>query len=136
MFAHIEAVHTNVHTSSLAECAVVVEDIDALEIVFFAKHIVVDIVGRSDFEATCTELYIYIFVLDDRHFATYERHDDAFAFEVSVFRVVRVDTHSCVAHDGFGTSSSHDSVCIFAYDFIAEVVEFALLFFEDNLFVG
>ena len=135
LFAHIETVHAYVHTCSFADSAIVVEDINALEIVFFAKHVVVYVVSRSYFEATSTKFNINIFVFNNRNFATYDRNDYAFAFEMSVFRVVRVDTHCSVAHNGFRTSSCYDGISVFANDFITEVVEFALLFFEDNLFV-
>ena len=39
------------------------------------------------------------------------------------------------AHNSFRTSSGNDSISVFANDFITKVVEFALLFFENNLFV-
>ena len=63
--ADIEAVLANVHAGSLGDGCVVVEDVDGFEIVFFSKHVVVDIMGGGDFQASCSKFNVNIFVFDD-----------------------------------------------------------------------
>ena len=134
--AHVEAVHAHIHAGSLADGAVVVEDVNGFQVEFFAQHVVVDVVGRRYLEATRTKLDIDIVVFDDRDFAAYQGHHHFFAFEVLVLGVVGVDTHGGIAHNRFGTGGRHNGIPLLAYDFIAQVVEFAVLFLVNHLFVG
>ena len=58
--------HAYVHACCLAYCCVGVEDVDCLEVVLFAQHVVVGIVCGSYLQATCSELNFYVAVLDYR----------------------------------------------------------------------
>ena len=124
LFADGEAVHADVHSGGFADGGVVIEDVDCLQVVFFAEHVVVHVMGGCDFEAACAEVDLYVVVFDDGDFTAYEGYDDAFAAEVLVFGVVGVDAHCGVAHDGFRACGGHDGIAFFADDFVAEVVEF------------
>ena len=75
-----------------------------------AEHIVVCIMGWSDFQTTSTKLDIYISVFDDRYYATDQRHDDLMTAEPMILWIFRVDTHCCIAHNGLRTSSSYDGI--------------------------
>ena len=135
--AHVEAVLAYIHAAGFADGAVVVENIDDRQVVFLAQHIVVDIVGGGYFQTAGTEFDVDIVVHDDGHGAAYQRYDDPFAFEVAVARVVGVDTHGRIAQYGFGTGGGHDDVFVgLTLYHVAEVVELAVFFFIDNLFVG
>ncbi len=136
LLAHGETVHTDVETGSLADSAVVVEDVDALQVVLFAKHIVVDIVSRSHLQATCTELNVHIVVLNHRNLTTDQRHNHALALEVRILRVVRIDTHRSVTHNGFRAGRSNNGITVFADNLVAEIVKFAVLFLIYNLLVA
>ena len=138
LLAHVEAVHADVKAGGFAQCAVVVKDVDRGEVVFFAQHVVVHVVGRSNLQATSTELDIDIVVFDDGDNAVYQWHDDLLTLQPFVLGVVGVDTHGGIAHDGFGTSSSHYGITSFgiALYHITQVVELAMLFLVDYLFVG
>ena len=75
-----------------------------------AEHIVVCIMGWSDFQTTSTKLDIYISVFDDRYYATDQRYDDLMTAEPMILWIFRVDTHCCIAHNGLRTSSSDDGI--------------------------
>ena len=93
---------------------------------------------RSHFQATGTELDVYIVVFDYRNHPVYQRNDHLFAFQPSVLRVVRVDTHGGIAHDCLRTGSCHDGIASFgiAFHLVAKVIQLAVFFLIYNLFVG
>ena len=119
----------------LVERTVIVEDVDRLELVLLAEHIVIDVVGRGDLEASCTELYIYILVLDHGDSTPYEGDDEALASEEVIALILGVDTHSGIPHDGLGAGRSHDDVAILSLDVVAQVIELTLLLLIDDFFV-
>ena len=138
LLAHLETVHADVEAGGLTECAVVVEDVNAFEIMFLAEHVVVDVMGGRHFEASRAEFDIYVFVFDDRNGAADEGDDHPFAAEPLVLRIVGVDAHGRVAHNGFWTSGGYDrigSVGLRVVHHIAEVIEFAVLFLVDHFLV-
>ena len=103
---------------------------------FFPKHIVIDIVGRCDFQAASTELNVNVFVFNDRDDSIHERDDDVFTFKMLVFRVVRVDTHSGIAHDSLRARGSDDGVAVFTFNFIFKVEKFAMFFFINDFLIA
>ena len=107
LLTHVKSVHADIHACSFVDSSVTVEDVDSLEVVFLAEHVVVLVVSRSDLEATCAEFDFYVAVFDDRDYTTDKRHNHLLALKPLVLRVFRVDTHSCVAHDGLRTSRSN-----------------------------
>ena len=133
---NIETIHADIQAGSLAQCSIIVEDIDGRQVIFLAQHIVVYVMGRSYFQATCTEFDIYIIVLDNRDHTVYQRNNHLLTFQVLIFRVVRIDTHSGIAHDRFRTGSCNNGVTVFPFDFITEVKQFAMFFFINYFFIG
>ncbi len=104
--------------------------------VLFAKHIVVDIMCRRYLEATCTELYVNIIILYHRYFSTHERHHHMLAFEPCVLGVIGIDTHRRIAHDRLGAGGCHYGILPrVLFNHVAQVVEFALMLFENHLLV-
>ena len=137
LFTNIKAIHTDIKTGSLAQCTIIVEDIDAWQVILFTQHIVVHIMRRSYFQATCTELNIYIIIFDYRDHTIYQRNDYSLTFQPFILRVVRIDTHSGITHDRFRTGSSYHSIASFriTFHFIAQIIQFAMLFLVDNFFI-
>ena len=155
LFAHVEAVHTYVQTGGFAQGAVVVEDVDARQVVLLAQHVVVHVVGRCHLQAARTELYVHIVVLDDGDDTAYEGHDDFLALQPLVLGVGRIDTHGRIAHDGlragrgnygiaaalgiavnhftFGTGFARHVV---VGHVVFQVVELAVLFLVDHFLVA
>ena len=74
------------------------------------QHIVVGVVGRSHLQATRTEFDIHVAVLDDGNHTAHQRHDHLAALQPLVLRVLGVDTHGGITHDGLRTGGSHHSV--------------------------
>ena len=112
LLAHIEAVHAHIQAGGLAERAVVVEDVYALQLVLLAQHIVVHIVGRRHLQATRTELHVHVVVLYHGNHSAHKRHDNFLALQPGVFRVIGIDTHGRVAHDGLRTRRGHHGVLL------------------------
>ena len=77
------------------------------------QHIVVGVVGRRHFQTACTELDVYIAVLDDGDDTVHQRYGHLVALEPLVLRVLGVDTHGGIAHDGLRTRGGHDGVVAF-----------------------
>ena len=69
LLAHIETVHTDIQAGSFTKRSVIIEDVNARQIVLLTQHVVVHIVGRSYLQTTGTELYIYVIVLDTVSYA-------------------------------------------------------------------
>ena len=154
LFAYIETVHSDIHSGSFADGSVVVEDINALQIVFFAQHVVVYVVSRSNFQTAGTEFDVYIAVLNNRNNTSYQRNDYFLAFQPLVLRVGRIDTHGGITHDGFRTGSGYNCIaaalCIAVNDFtfssgfsahivvgniVAQVIQLAVFFLINYFFV-
>ena len=66
--------------------------------------------GGGDLQATRTELDIHVFVFDDGDDAAHNRNNHLLALQPLVLRVVGVDAHGHVAHDGLGSGRSHNRV--------------------------
>ena len=110
LFAHVVAVHANIHACGWADGAVGVEDVDGFEVVCLAEVVVVDVVGWGDFQTACAELDVYVSVFDDGDNAAYQGDNDAVSLQPLVLDVFGVDTHGCVAHDGLGACGGYDGV--------------------------
>ena len=157
LLAHIHAVHAHVEACCLAECAVGVEDVYGLQVVGLAQVVVVHVVGGSNLQTACTELYLDIAVLDNGNNAAHQGYRHLVAFEPLVLGVLGVDAHGGIAHDGLGTCGGHHGIVsallvLMQYlaltscgdygvgvgicHIVAQVVEVALLLAVDNLYVG
>ena len=66
--------------------------------------------GRSDLQTTSTELYIHVAVLNYRNHAINQRYNYLAALQPLVLRVLGIDTHSGITHDGLRTGGGHNSV--------------------------
>ena len=119
-----------------------------------AESVVVDIVCRSNLQATGTELDVNIAVFDNRDNTVYERNDNLMSAQPLVLRVLRVDTHGSIAHDSLRTcggnngivaavgilmqnltltASRHNRVSIGVSHIVAQIEQMALLVAIDNL---
>ena len=137
LLADIFAGHADIHASSFADGGIIIENVDALQIVLFAQHIVVHIVGRCDLQTTCTKFNIDIAIFNDRNHSVDQRHNDFLAAQPLVFRVGRVDAHGGVAHDGLRTGGGDDGVLARAFlDHVSEIEELGVLVMVDDLLVG
>ena len=120
LLAHVEAVLTHIHASGFGERGIGVEDVDGLEVVFLAQHVVVHIVCGGNLQASRTEVDVDVIVLNDGDDAVDEGHNHLFATQPVVLGVGRVDAHGHVAHDGFGTRGGHHGITaalVVVYDF-------------------
>ena len=102
-----------VHASGFRYGGVIVKDVDSLQIILLAQHIVVHIVSRSHLQTTRTELNVNVFVLNNRNNAANEWYNNLLASEPVVLRVVRVDAHGHIAHNRFGACSGNHSIAAF-----------------------
>ena len=155
LFAHRLACHADIHAGVFAEGGVVVEYVDALQVVFLAEHIVVHVVGWGYLKASRAEFDVHVAVLDNGDGAVHQRHYHFLAPQPLVFGVGGVDTHCCVAHDGLGTCRCHDGVAtalvvggdnlafvacgagsVVVCEVVAQVEQFAVFVFKDNLLVA
>ena len=75
-----------------------------------AEHVVVGVVGWSNLQTSSTKLYVYVAVFDNRNHSVYQWHDNLLALQPLILWVLRVDTHSGIAHDSLRTSCSHYSI--------------------------
>ena len=137
LLADIKTIHTDIQAGSFAQCSVIIENIDARQIVLFTQHIVVHIVGRSYLQTTGTEFDIHIIIFNNRNHTVYQWHNHLLTFQPGIFRIVRIDTHSRITHNRFRTSGSHHGITSFriTFYFITQVIKFSMFFFIDYLFV-
>lgn len=65
--------------------AIVVQDVDALQVVALASGVVIGIVGRGDLDCSSAEAHVHqLGVLDDGHLATFQRMHHELAMQVLV----------------------------------------------------
>ena len=91
--------------------------------------------GGSNLKASCTKLNINVLVFNNRNYTVYKRYYYLFASEVLVLRVIRVDAHCSVAHNGFRTCGGHYCIAVLALNLVAQIVELALLLLINNFFI-
>ncbi len=108
--AHVEAVHADIQSGSLADGAVVVEDVYRRQVVLLAQHVVVHVVCRCHLQAARSELNVHVVVFDDGNDAVHQRHDDLLAAQPVVLRVLGVDAHCRVAHYRLGARRGNDGI--------------------------
>ena len=113
-----KAFHAHIQGRLLADSTIGIEDVDGLQIVRLAQHVVVGVVGRSHLQASCSEFDVDISVFYDGNLAPYKRYDDALTLEPLVFRVFRVDAHGGIAHDGLRTRGGHYRIVSFVAFFV------------------
>jgi len=134
--ADVETIHADVQPHFVVDRAVVVKDVDHLEVVFLAQHVVVHVVRRGHFQRARTELDVDVFVADYGDCAVHQRYDDARpGRQPAVARVVGVDAQRRVAQDRFGARRGDDDRLVRAFDQVAQVVELAVRLLEYHLFV-
>ncbi len=136
LLAASEAVHAGILAAMLIQRSVVVENVDALEVVLHAQVVVVDVVGGGDLQGAGAELAVHILVHDDGHHAAHAGHDDALALEPRVALVLGMDAYGGVAHDGLGTGGGHHDVAVLALHIVAQVEQLAVAFLVDDLLVA
>ena len=135
--AGLEAVHADQELCGLAQRAVVVEDVDGLQMVLDTEVVVVDVVRGRDFQCTRAELALYVLIVNQWDGAVYERHNGAFALVLGVTLVLRMHTDGRVAQDGLGARGGDgDVLARLAFDGIAHVVELGLQLFVNYLLIG
>ena len=148
-----KTVHAGVLQAMFVEGTIIIEDVDGLEAVFQSKVVVVDVVCRSDFQCTGTELTVDILVHDNLHRTTHSGDDHTLALQSSVARVFGMHTDSGIAKDGLGTRCSHHNVLTFLIlldaglfrqvgqvrpvrQVISQVIQFTVALLVDNLLVA
>ena len=137
LFTYIKTVHTYIQSGSFAQCSVIIEDINAGQVIFFAKHIVIHIMGGCYFQTSCTKFNVYVVVFDNRNDTVYQWYNYLFAFQPLVFRVIGIDTHGSISHNCFGTSGSNYRIASFSitFYFVTEIIQFAVFFLINNFFI-
>ena len=131
-----KAIHTYVHTHLVVHRTVVVEDIDSLQAILLAQHIVVHVVRRRYLQCTRTELDIDIRIADHGDRTTHQRHNHTcVGGQPVVALVVGIDAESRIAQDGLGAGRSHDDRAIRSLNLITQVVELAVRLLVDHLLV-
>ncbi len=102
-FAGDEAIEAvEVRAIGAVDVAVGGEGVDDFEVVAEADFEVRLVVGWGDLEGAGAEFEIDVVVGNDGDFGFWEGSDDLAADEVGVARVLGVDGHGDVAHEGFG----------------------------------
>ena len=105
-----KAIHSYIQRTLLRDCTVCIENVDGLQIMGLTQHIVVGVVCRSYLQASRTKFDVYISVFDDWNHAIYQWHNHLLTLQPLVLGVFGIDTHGCIAHDGFRASGSHYSI--------------------------
>ena len=136
LFAQGEALHTGIQPYFVVDRAVVVEDVDRFEPVFFTEHIVVHVVRRSNLQGTRAESDVHVRIADHGYRPAHQRDDDPGVFgQPGVAFVVGIDAEGRVAEDRLGPGRGDDDRAVGAFDPVAQVVELAVRLFEHHLFV-
>ena len=117
------------------------------------QHIVVGVVGRCHLQTTCTKLDVHITVFDDGNDTIYQRNNHLATLQPLVLRVLGVDTHSGITHDGLRTRGGNNGIIalgilvddvagfrifrnlqiLWISHIVFQVEQMALLFLVDNL---
>ena len=135
--AYGKTIHAGIHCPMFIQRAVGIKDIDGGEVIFLSQHIVVHVVCRGYLQAAGTEFDVHILIFDYRYHSVDQGHDYFFPFQMGILRIVRVDAHRRIAHDGFGSRGSHHSIgtCWIAFNLITEIVKLSMYLLVDHLLI-
>ena len=98
--------------------------------------VVIDIVGWRNFQTPRTELDINILVFYNGNLSAHQWHNDVLAFEPRILRIVGIDTHSSVAHNGFRACRCHNSIVFRIFNHpIFQIIELRMFVFINHLFI-
>ena len=102
-----------------------------------SQHIVVHIVCRRNLQTSRTELHIHVIVFYHGNDAPYKRNYHFLPLQPLVFRIIRINAHGRISHNGFGTGCRHHGITSFriALHLVTKVVQFAMFLLIDNLFI-
>ena len=114
LLATVEAVHAHVEGRLLADGAVGVEDVDGLQLVCLAQHVVVLVVGRRYLQTARAKLNVYVAVFNHGNNAVHQRHNHLATLQPLVLGVFGVDTHGRIAHDGLGAGRGYYGIVALA----------------------
>ena len=112
------------------------EDVYDFQIEFPAYFKVGLVMGRGDFQSARAEFYFRVFIPDDGNGGGVERAHDVFADEVGVPRVLRVDGHGHVRHDGFRTGGGYVKGSGAVFQLVEDGVKLAFLLRHDDFLIG
>ena len=106
--AGLKAVQARVGTGFGGHAAVLVDDLDARQIVALAGFEIVRIVGRGDLDCAGAELGVGEVVENHGELAIHQRQIHGAAVQVKVARVLGVHGDGGVAQHGFGAGGGYD----------------------------
>ena len=101
-----------------------------------AHLVVVEIMGRGNFDTTGAKFAVYIIIGDYRYFAIAQRQYNGASNQIRVALVFRVNRYCAVAQHGLRASGGDCEMALTASQWIVEVPHVALLLFGDDLKVG
>ena len=130
-------VHPFVGPSICGHGAISVDGVDGFEAVLLTEVVVVGVVGRCHLQATRPKFNVDVIVGNDRHLTVHHRNERLLAHEVLVAFVVWVHANGRVSHDRLRSRCGHrDPTVFFPHNGVAHVVQLAVLFGVDDLFVA
>ena len=141
LLAGDETVLAYQNLSLFIEFSMIVNDIRYRKIVAQTDFIVIDIVGRCNLEATCTESDFHIGVLNDRNLLVNQRDKHFLAFQPMIALVIRVDADCRISHNGLRAGRRNDDIFVRAFsvairDIISQMIEMTLGLLMYNFLVA
>ena len=97
---------------------------------------IVRIMTRSDFNGTGAEVHFNIFIRNYGNFPADDGHNNGFADNFRIARVIGVNGYACVAEDGFRAGRCADDGIAAVRRIIANMPKIAGLFNKINLCIG
>ncbi len=125
-FPNGKTILTNVKFSLFAHGSIVIKNIDGFEFVFHSQFIVMNVVGRSDFQSSRSKFPVNIFILNNRNCTVYQWDNYFFPMKGNKSFVFGMYTNGGIAKNGFGTGGCNRNKIVFALNLIFQIVEFRL----------
>ncbi|MNO91638.1 hypothetical protein D3C76_831890 [compost metagenome] len=105
---------------------------DLRQIVAKTYFKVVRIMCRCNFNRTAAEFLLYVFVADDRNFASDDRKNQCLANQVTVTFILRMNSYRCITKHRLRTRCSNRNISVAILERVLKMIQMAINLFVFN----
>ncbi len=134
-FFCLKSVYTYKESRPFAHCPIFIEDINNRQLMSEANLVVINIVSRSNLQASCTKFRINITVKNKWYLTICHRDNNFFSFQMLVSDIIRMCTNSSISEYCFRTCSCDHYISFLSHYFVTDIIKFWFFICIINLFI-
>ena len=89
-FSCLIAIHSCIFSTLFIDRCIIVHDVDLRKVMTLSNLEIVRIMCRSDLNSTCSKLFVYIIISNDRNLTVYKWKDCHLSYDILISLIIRV----------------------------------------------